>query len=311
MIEDRIYDEAADWLVRQYDDTMDWDGFTHWLEANPDHRLAFDELASVDARLNRHSQRIFAAEPAIATVEHSRAVRRRPWAAFGGAAIAAAVTLVVVLQPASRTVPMEVYRSAPGKTVIVALDQGGEVLLAPASQLTIKGANLALRGTAYFDIPHKPGRTLTVSAGDFKVVDIGTRFAVANESGGLDVAVAQGSLSIASDRLAKPISLTMGQELRADRSGATVRVVTVDPQEIATWRAGRLQFDQAPLALVARDVSRYSGERITVDPAVAGQPFSGVIAIGHGEAPARTLAEILSLRVTQANGGVRLEPRRR
>lgn len=311
MINDRIYDEAAGWLMRQYDDTMDWDGFTHWLEANPDHRLAFDELASVDARLNRHSQRIFAAEPAIATVERSHRVRWRPWAGFGGAAIAAGLTIMVTLQSTSRTIAMEVHRSAPGKTVVVALHKGGEVILAPASQLTIKGENLALRGTAYFDIPHKPGRTLTVSAGDFKVVDIGTRFAVANETDGLDVAVAQGSLSIASARLMKPISLTMGQELRADRSGGTIHVLTVDPQDIATWRAGRLQFDQAPLALVARDVSRYSGERITVDPAVAGQPFSGVIAIGHGEAPARTLAEILSLRATKANGGVRLEPRRR
>ena len=309
MIDDHIYDEAAAWLVSQFDDAMDWDGFTLWLEANPDHRLAFDELASVDAELSQYSQLLLALEPALSPPQHSNPARWRWLGGFGGVAIAVSLALVLWLQPARHALPIQVYRSQPGKSVVVALETG-KILLAPASQLSVQGANLALQGTAYFDIAHRPGRALTVSAGDFKVVDIGTRFAVSNETDGVEIAVAQGSLSIASDRLTKPISLTTGQELRADRSSATVRVITVDPQEIATWRTGKLEFDQVPLALVARDLSRYSGERITVDPAVAGQPFSGVIAIGHGEAPARTLAEILSLRVRRTDGGVRLEPRR-
>lgn len=307
MIDDRIYDEAAAWLVRQSGDAMDWDGFTLWLEANPDRRLAFNELALVDWELDQYSERLLASPPSPARLSNKE--RWRWWGGFGGAAIAAGLAFLTLLQPARHRLPVELYRSEPGKSLVVALDSG-RVLLAPESMLKVEGANLELQGTAYFDIMHKQGRSLTISAGDFKLVDIGTRFAVANESDGVDVAVAQGSLSIASDRLAKPIDLTKGQELRAGRSSGIVRIITVNPQEIATWRSGKLEFDQVPLALVARDLSRYSGERITVDPAIAGQPFSGVIAIGHGEAPARTLAEILSLRVRQTDRAVRLEPRR-
>lgn len=72
-----------------------------------------------------------------------------------------------------------------------------------------------------------------------------------------------------------------------------------------------MQFDEAPLSLVARDISRYSGKRVTVDQAIADQPFSGVIAINDGQPAAQTLAQILSLDARQVDGGLRLEPRRR
>jgi transmembrane sensor len=54
---DRIYEEAAGWLVRQQDDAMDWEGFTLWLEADPRHRAAYDDLALLDADLDTFAQR--------------------------------------------------------------------------------------------------------------------------------------------------------------------------------------------------------------------------------------------------------------
>lgn len=307
---ERIYDEAADWLVREEDDAMDWGGLTAWLEADPRHRAAYDELAMIGAQLDDHSRQLSHATPALAANDPPP-VRWGRWAGFGGAAAAAALAMIVVLQPASRQFPIENYRSAPGRSVEVALSGGAKVVLAPVSHLTVEGEHVMLEGTGYFEIPHQPGRTLTITAGDFKVTDIGTRFSVANEADGVDVELAEGSLSVASDRLAKPIALSAGHALRASRSSGTVMLVSVDPRQVASWRSGKLEFNAAPLALVARDVSRYSGAKVTVDPAIAGQPFSGVIAIHHGEAPARTLAQILSLDAKQMDGATRLEPRRR
>lgn len=311
MISDRTYDEAASWLVRQDDDGMDWDAFTLWLEADPAHRRAFDELASLDSQLDRLSQQLRVSEGLRLPSHHAPSLRWRKWAGFGGGAIAAGIALVLAFQPSRRAVPIQSYHSAAGKTVGITLAEGGRVLLAPASQLTVQGEHISLQGTAFFDVPHRPGREVTVSAGDFTVVDIGTRFSIANETGGLVVEVAQGSLSVSSDRLTKPIRLAEGQELQADKSSTAVRLIAVDPQQVASWRTGKLQFDQVPLAMVARDISRYSGEEITVDPAIGGEPFSGVIAIDHGEAPVRTLADILSLDIEQVHGGFRLEPRHR
>ena len=309
---DRIYDEAAGWLVRQQGDAMDWDGFTTWLEADPRHRAAYDELALIDAQLDGHAEIISHAISApVLAANDRRPVRWGRWAGLGGGAVAAGLALVLALQPTNRQLPIRDYRSAAGKGIEVALGDGARVALAPLSHLTIKGEHAVLQGTGYFDVPHRPGRALTIAAGDFSVTDIGTRFSVANETEGVEVEVAEGSLSVTSDRLAKPIVLSAGHGLIVERSAGTVRLISVDPQQVASWRSGKLQFDQTPLALVARDVSRYSGARVTVDPVIAEQPFSGVITIHHGEAPARTLAQILSLDVKQVDGTTRLEPRRR
>jgi transmembrane sensor len=134
---------------------------------------------------------------------------------------------------------------------------------------------------------------------------------VENERQTLSVEVAEGSLAIKSDRLAKPVSLSTGHGFVADRSDQRIRLTAIDPAQVGTWRTGKLQFDNAPLALVAREISRYSGEKVMVDPKIANQPFSGVIAINHGEAPVQSLAQILSLEVKTVDGAVRIQPRRK
>ena len=312
MTNDRIYDEAAAWLVRQQGDAVDWDAFTAWLEADPRHRTAYDELALIDAGLDEHAARLSDALPPQELVPDNDTQPRRwgRWAGFSGGAVAAAIGLFLLFQPLNQ-VPVQDYRSAPGKSLQVALSDGAHVVLAPISHLRVRGDDIALEGTGYFDVPHWPGRTLTITAGEFKVSDIGTRFSVGNEQDGVSVDVADGKLAVSSAGLRQPITLSSGHGLFADRSKGTVRLIKVDPQQVASWRRGQLQFDQTPLALVARDISRYSGVTVTVDPAIAKQPFSGVIAIDHGDAPARTLAQILSLDVKTVGGTARLEPRRR
>jgi transmembrane sensor len=298
---------------------MDWDAFTAWLEADPHHRLAFDEIAAIDRRLEDraawaaddiHAGGKPAANDSGQSIGIARSARVRwGWAGAGGVA-AAALALVLLVGPGQRRLPVHDYRSQPGQTVEVRLGGRSEAVLAPASELTVEGNRLAIRGSAYFDVDHRPGRALSITAGGFEVTDIGTRFSVSNEPDGLRVEVAEGVVSVSSSELARPISLTAGHGLVADRSEGTVRLISLEPQQVASWRTGRLQFDGAPLALVARQISRYSGKPVTVDPAIADKRFSGVIAINDGEAPARTLAEILSLEVRKVDGALRLEPRK-
>lgn len=309
---DRIYDEAAGWLVRQRDDAMDWEGFTAWLDADPRNRVAYDDLALIEARIDEHSDRLrdeSAVRQPIAAND-TEPVRWGRWAGIGGGVIAAGLALLIMVRPVGHELPTQEYSSAPGQMREVALAGGAKVLLAPVSHMTVRGEKLAIEGTGYFNVPHQPDRALTIKAGDFTVTDIGTRFSIGNEADGVSVDVADGSLAVTSARLTTPIDLSAGHGLRANRSNGAVRLVQVEPQQVATWRTGQLQFDQVPLKLVALDISRYSGKKVTVDAAIAEQPFSGVIAIDEGEAPARTLAQILSLNVKAVDGTLRLEPRR-
>jgi transmembrane sensor len=309
--EERIREEAADWLIRQQDDAMDWAGFTAWLEADPRHRDAFDEMALIDADLGAHRDDIWSADTeALPEPANDRGPRIGRWAGWAGGAMAATIAAVLVLQPGTESLPIQDYRSGAGKSENVALADGTRIVLAPSSELKVQGDQLALTGTGYFDVPHKPGRTLTVTAGDFKVTDIGTRFSIGNEADGVRVEVAEGSVAVASRHLPRPVSLAKGHGMVADSAAGTVRLTMVEPTAVASWRSGKLQFDQAPLALVARDVSRYSGRKVTVDPAIADRPFSGVIAIDDGGSPGATLAQIMALDARPVDGGVRLEPRR-
>jgi len=307
-----IIKEAAQWVVRQQGDAIDWDAFTTWLEADSRHRTAYDELACINRDLEDHSAAIVASLPDTPQPRPANDARTLRWKLWGGGGVAAALLVVgLALQPFGPRDAVQEFRSSPGKSTEVALAGGAKVILAPASRLTVTGPSVALEGTGYFDVPHMPGRHLTIAAGAIEVTDIGTRFSLANEPEGISVDVAEGSLSVRSNRLTAPIALTAGRGLRVDVGDWTVGVVSVDPQRVAGWRTGKLQFDEAPLSLVARDISRYSGKRVTVDQAIADQPFSGVIAINDGQPAAQTLAQILSLDARQVDGGLRLEPRRR
>ena len=309
---DRIYEEAAAWLAREQAGGMDWDRFTIWLEADPRHRAAYDALAVIDRDLDENAGRISRTIANDASYPASpRPVRWGRWAGLGGGAIAAGLGVALWLQPGDHETAVRDYRSGPAQTVRIALGDGGSILLAPRSRVRIHGPQIDLQGAAFLDVPHRPDRALALSVGEFRVTDIGTRFAVENEPAALTVEVAEGSVVVGSDSLPRPLELSAGRSLVADRSHGTVHVAAVDPQQVGDWRSGKLQFDNAPLALVAQEISRYSDERVTVVPELANQPFSGVIAINHGEAAAQTLAQILSLEVKSVDGSLRLQPRRR
>ena len=301
---DRITEEAAAWFVRQSDETMDWSGFTAWLEADPRHREAFDDLCRIDANLDSLPKT--AALP-VAANDAAPAPRWRYWA--GGGAIAAGLALVLAIQPPAGNGPAATaYQSSPGEVREVAMADGTRVTLAPASRLTIVGDDVRLTGAAYFNVPHRPARLLTVHAGDLAIRDIGTRFEVASFDESVAVGVAEGQVSVAAPGVARPVRLTAGHGLNAE--GGTIRLTTLKTSSVASWRQGKLVFDDVPLALAIRDVSRYSGASITVDPSIGDQRFSGVIAIHDGGKAARDIAQILAVDARPVAGGIRLEPRR-
>ena len=313
MTSDRIYEEAAAWLAREQGGGMDWDRFSDWLDGDPRHRAAYDALALIDRDMDENAGRLSRAmvDGALHPVSPRR-VRWTRWAGYGGGAIAAGLGAVLWLHhPGNHEIAVRDYRTRAAQTVRIALGDGGSILLAPASHVRIRGPQIDLDGSAFLDVPHRPGRSLGISVGEFRVSDVGTRFAVENEPAALSVEVAEGSVALSSDSLQRPLTLSAGESLVADRSHGTVRLAAVDPQQVGSWRTGKLQFNNAPLVLVAQEISRYSDERVTVAPELANQPFSGVIAINHGEAPAQTLAQILSLQVKVVDGSLRLQPRRK
>jgi transmembrane sensor len=305
-----IIDAAAAWHAASVNDDMDWDAFTAWLEADPRHAAAYDQIAlSADAV---DTNRATLAEPLpMAANDEDRAPaarRRAPWLAWGGGAVAAMLAVVLVVPQLSEPAPTVYVTTATARTI--ALEDGSRIQLAPRSRLEVAGRDqqqIALAGGAWFDVRHNPDRQMSISAGGMTISDVGTRFDVQTDNGNVRIAVEDGTVSVAGPTLARAIALTQGRSLLVDRStrSATVRAVTAG--QAGAWRSGRLSYQGSALSLVATDLSRYAGVKIEVADGVAARQFSGTLVIGDGEAALRDLSRLMDLQLERSASGYRLD----
>ena len=305
--DDAIHSAAADWHAASESDAFDWDGFTSWLEADPRHADAYDQIALTDALVRDHAQSL-ARDVVSAGDDNVVAFRpRRRWPQWAGAAVAAALIAMVAVPRFAQPAPQVYATDAASRTL--ALNDGSTIVLAPRSRLEIAGskqADMKLAGGAWFDIRHDPARNLAIAVGDETIRDIGTAFDVQNTPDGLRVAVTEGALSIASETLDKPIRLRAGRALALDRRTHRAQVAALAPGAAGEWRKGRLTYNQASLPLVADDLARYAGITIEVDKAVADRRFSGTLIIGDGKQAARDLSQLMGLALVAGPNGYRL-----
>jgi transmembrane sensor len=302
-----------------------WQAFIEWLEARPEHRLAFDRVEDLQAMLARDAARILALLPETDGVEGISANdnRRRRWpgrAAIGAAAALAAAGLVLLWLPDRTGVPSPelVYEAAPGHTRTVALADGTRLDLRPGSRLDVRydAASRRLRldrGEALVQVGHDRSRPLVVLAGDLIVRDIGTVFDVAMRPGRLAVTVVSGLVAVSEDgadgaaAARHSIQLSAGQQFLHTPGVAAAEVVQVDPAAVLSWRSGFLTYHDAPLSDVVADINRTFGAHVTLaDAATGARRFSGVLKAESLDGTLRRLSVLLALPVIQRGDAVQL-----
>lgn len=297
---DRL-DAACLWAARASGEDMDWAGFTAWLEADPRNAAAYDQVVLAQDRL--------AAAPASSFRPRVLRPRRRLGWSVGGAAAAAALAAAILL-PVRASDPAPVtYSAAPDATRQVMLASGAQVTLDRGAQIVADATGLRIdltRGAAYFAVDGKA--RLAVAAGDLLVRDLGTRFDVARSPTGVSVGVSQGRVAV-SRRGVELAQVAAGQRLTAAGS-ARVVVSPVAAADVASWRDGVLRYQDAPLSVVAADISRYSGRMVTPDPRVADLRFSGALEIGDGSRLVERLEQFLPVVGQPGDAGEVLAPRR-
>lgn len=313
--QERIFAQAAEWHSVAADDSMDWTGFTAWLEESPRHRAAYDEVALTDALLDEHHEALRTAPVVMPANDEAEPVVLRPavrgWTRWAGMAIAASLVALVALPQFIAPAPVAYRTDATARTI--ALEDGSRVTLAPHSRLTISGRDqdqMALTGGGWFAIRHDPSRSLSITAGDVEIRDIGTSFDVQSNNGLVRVEVGEGVVTIASQALAEPIRLPHGQGLLFNGKAGTAQVAPLSQDNIGEWRSGRLSFDSAPLALVAEDLGRYAGVRVTMPDNLRDRQFSGTLVIGDGKAALRDLSQLMGLELGSDAGAYRLDEQR-
>lgn len=302
MNDTRNFDEAVAWLMQQDDPDFDWDGLTRWLEADQRNRTAYDEASLLyDALDRQHADLEFGD---VAANDNSR--RWWVWTGISGAVAAAAAFLLI--SPQSLISPSEtssIYLTRAGETRTVTLRNNVDVTLAPRSRLEAKGDNLKLDGEAIFAVAHLPARTLHVSIGPLEIRDIGTEF-TAQSSPMPTIEVAEGSLTVIAGGSSAVVSAGQSARLAQGR----LRVSKLATSTIGDWHDGQLYFSDAPLKLVAEQLTRYSSQSVSVDRAVENQRFTGVVAIGGEDRPAEAVAAVMGLSTRRDGRNVRISSTR-
>ncbi len=299
--EQSIRDEAVGWALRMREpDFADWDGFTAWLEIDPAHSAAYDEvqfaLGEADAALELLPDA--AAEPAYVAAANDNPpgwfASRRGW--LGGAIAASlvlAITSVLWFSPRGE----QLYATAPGETRLIALADGSTVTLAGGSRIAIEGEREARleAGQALFTIRHQTANPFVLTAGEDRLVDAGTVFDVRLAGSRVDLTVAEGAV----------IVNPKGQNLMVTAGGRAVRqaggrysLASVDPQAVGEWSRGRISFESASLAEIAAELSRATGRRFT--SADSTTKLSGSIALDEVRTDPRALEALLGVKVRAA-----------
>ncbi len=86
--------------------------------------------------------------------------------------------------------------------------------------------------------------------------------------------------------------------------------VHAHPDDAFAWTHGQLVYADRPLDAVARDLARYGGGTVSVDPALRDIRVTGVIRIGDPATLDRQLEQLLPIRIERHNGQRAIVPAR-
>lgn len=298
---------AADWLARLDRPDVgeaEWNAFDAWLEADPAHQAAYDEVLALWSEFE-------AAAPELNNALARRApAGSRRWLIGGG--LAAAGLIAAVTPWGDLTAPTTTYQTAKGERRAVVLADGSRIDLNAGSRLTVRLTGRERRvvmdeGQAIFDVARDTQRPFTIQAGDRTVRVLGTQFDVRYRDGRQAVTVARGVVEVRPSAGLSGASyrLTVGQRLVHEVGALEAEVSKGSPQAVFAWRTGRLVYRDEPLANVVADLNQYADQNLKVADARTGRlPFSGVISAAGGDEMVRTLTLIAPVTSTSTPEGL-------
>jgi transmembrane sensor len=305
--------DAADWLVKLAAPELsdeDLAGFDAWL-ADPANVRAYDAALAVSLELQ-------ATAPAILEEIRSRPQRRplispRGWLVAGG--VAAAATVALAITPFSLLAPSaQAYVTGKGQHRTLTLADGSTVDLNAGSKLDVTFAPRERRvvmgqGEAVFDVAHDAQRPFLIVAGDRTVRVVGTRFDVRRLDGKLTVSVERGLVEVdpADGAAGRGFRLHPGQRLDHLEGAPDVKLSSIDPLQVESWKTGRLIYRDQPLSDVVADLNQQFATPIVIeDAALAKTPVSGVLVLDDQAAVIRRLALLAPIKALPSPAGVML-----
>jgi len=235
-------------------------------------------------------------------------------------ALAAAAVVVALIGGRGvlrRTPQWREYATTAAQRMVVRLQDGTQVTLAPKSRVRYAAdygrerRELYLDGEAYFQVTPDSQRPLRVHTAASVTEDLGTAFVVRAyaDQVATEVVVAEGRVALwRADTTAasRPALLLGARDLgRLEQGGgATVRR-GVDLARQLAWTRGVLSFDGTPLGEVVRTLERWYNVEIRVaDSALAARRLTATFQNESIDLVLQRIALTVGLRVERADGSV-------
>ncbi|MDT4331658.1 FecR family protein [Methylomonas sp. MED-D] len=238
--------------------------------------LAASSVAILDSRLRGNdSLRDF--KDSVDNRTHRRRRGRSLTLAVACCALLA-TTLSVLYPPAFWRAD---YSTGKGEQRSVTLADGSRVMLNTATALAIhfdastRRVEL-LAGEAFFDVAKNPQRPFVVTAAGSEVRAVGTAFAVKRQPEQTEVELVEGIVEIQDAGRKHQERLTAGQSASIGANSIALKNAG-QPDGMALWRAGYLQFDGLPLSDAIAQINQYRpGRVVLLDTALADKRISGL-----------------------------------
>ncbi|MFT3763280.1 MAG: FecR domain-containing protein [Pseudoxanthomonas sp.] len=276
-----------------------------WLARDPRHRAAFERERAFWHLLGQQQEAFHDPTPdPVPPGLVGRAWEHR------GAAFGLVMALALVLPFLPRVWLQVRADHITGTTVrTLTLDDGSRVVLDAESAIAYDHESRTvelLRGRAWFEVVHKAGPALRVTALGGVSRDVGTAFEVAREGNQVRTTVTQGTVDVAADPDSNRFRrLGAGQSVDYREGGVLSPVREVDPALAAAWRNGDiLLHDADPRAAVA-EVARYRRGPVWVLGDLSDRKrISALFRVDQPDEALRLIARQSNLQLRELPGGI-------
>ncbi|MBC9031183.1 FecR domain-containing protein [Sphingomonas sp. JC676] len=323
-----IDEKAADWIARLDRGQLSGEesqALEAWLRGDPRRRgalLRADALSMLGESARALGPDFDPQRFAGPAVSAPPAVSRRKvlaWAGVGGLAAASIVALGISL-PAAGAITTGL-----GEVRLVTLDDGSTVMLNTQTRVQVDYGSGERRielldGEAYFTIV-RDQRPFLVDVGGTRLRGTQATFRVRKLGATpVDILVDRGGVVLARAGMSAPVVMQANTRLvipPAPARGALPSPQSITPDLLSrelAWRDGKIAFEGERLDQAVTEFARYSNTRIEIrDPALAGEPVTGLFSASDPAGFGRAVAAIFGARVEQRDNAVILsrgtEPR--
>lgn len=315
---------AWDWVLRLRDDKAspeDLSAWLEWYEADERNKVAFEEMQALWRQTGRLDvQQLLNSEvnePQVAPA-HISLGKALSW----GRGLALAASLAVfaigaVVYLASGKDPNTIA-AGDGLAVVRQehLPDGSRVELASRSSVSVRYTKhervLEMKtGEAFFSVAPHPERPFIVKIGGLRVRALGTAFNIRQAGRRTVVTVTEGKVRVdvparlfESDRSASAVTVSAGNQLMWPDRGAKPVLTAMEPGRALSWKSGRLEYLNEPLAAVIADLNRYSAHPAVLGDEQAGEIlFTGAVLTDATEHWLRAIPDVFPLKVETAADG--------